>query len=127
SGDASISLKVITSNTQTMTVQLTNNGKDKATYSFNNYGGVWTNSATSQQNAYDDKLSGAAINLASATNHKGESVLDGNQKITVAANDTVTVKVKLTLPQQVTNSYVEGYVGFQAENNGVTTSAQNLV
>lgn len=127
SGDASISLKEITSNTQTMTVQLTNNGKDKATYSFNKYGGVWTNSATSQQNAYDDKLSGAAINLASATNRKGANVLDSNQEITVAASDTVTVKIKLTLPQQTTNSYVEGYIGFQAENNGVTKSAQNLV
>ncbi|WP_262315972.1 S8 family serine peptidase [Lacticaseibacillus parakribbianus] len=120
-----LALHEINSSEKTLGVTLTNNGKADATYTFDDYGGVYTNGNNDTDSAqmYDKQLFGASLAITSV-NGGDLSTKGATQTITVPAGSAATVNIKMTLPLTATQSFVEGYLGFDAV--GDTAGVTNL-
>lgn len=101
--ESTIALKEIGRSTS-INVTLTNHGKEAREYTFNDYGGVYTQATDDNKEIYDTK-----IDKASLTTDK--------QTIRINAGETKTVEFKLTLPFAFSEQqFVEGFIGFDGKD-----------
>ncbi|WP_071130890.1 S8 family serine peptidase [Enterococcus timonensis] len=95
----SAALKNIGSSTE-FSVTLTNHGQNDASFSFNNFGGVYTKAVEENGLVHDALVDGASLTP------------DANE-ITVAAGESKEVKINLELPTEfASDQWAEGYLGF---------------
>lgn len=126
-GQPSVALRQIKSSNTSFTIQLDNVSSKAAQYKFNDYGGVYADGKAMDEASYDVKQAGAGIQVASATDAQGQSVLTSDGQIAVAPGAKVTVTFALSLPASATNNYVEGFVGFQSADSQDGTAADLVV
>lgn len=108
-GEGSASLKEIEKTTN-FKVTLTNNGTKDVTYTYNDFGGVYTKAVDADKNVYDEAINGASITADQST-------------ITVKAGEQVEVNLTLTLPTDFAEAqWAEGFIGFTSNDESTAPS-----
>lgn len=90
--------------TTSFSVELKNYGTEDSTYHFNDFGGVYHETADANSEIYDTKIQGATLTA-------------DKQEVTVPAGSTATVNFTMALPDSFEkNSFAEGFIGFDGED-----------
>lgn len=114
SNKGNASLKQIGASTE-FTVTLTNNGTKAATYTYNDFGGVYTQAQDATNVIYDTKVKDASI-----TSDKAE--------VTVQPGESQTVTLNLSLPESfATNQYAEGFIGFDSTDASIPSLSMDYM
>ena len=101
-GDATIALKNI-GQSSSFGVILTNNGKEKVTYSLNDYNGPYTETTDSSS-------------FISSVNIDGATLKADNTEVSLEPGESKTVGITINLPASFSaNQFVEGFIGFESD------------
>ncbi|MDR2661170.1 MAG: Fn3-like domain-containing protein [Lactobacillaceae bacterium] len=102
-GLGTVALKEVGDKTE-FTLTFTNNGKQDASYQFNDYGGVLHEAQDDSGLKYDEYL-------------KNASITTNQNQFTVPANSSLDVTFTLDVTGSKANQFVEGFLGFTPVNS----------